>query len=143
MMPAEPSSHEEPAEARHDRDHEARRDSTTPTMCMASFALPGRMSLNSGARYFDQSLIITSANLSIPKRIGATTKVIRSSVNACAAGSVRSTCGFGIGIGRNTAAMALLIWRSSFGDRIGWCSLGERRNRRISYAGKKPRLAVA
>src|SRR5829696_3753107 len=67
------------------------------------------MSLNSVARYFGQSLIITSANLSSPKRIGATTNAMRSSMKACAAGSLRSTCRSGIGIGRRVAAMALLI----------------------------------
>jgi len=35
-------------------------------MYMASCALPGTMSLNSVARYFGQSEIITSANLSSP-----------------------------------------------------------------------------
>src|SRR5829696_2620583 len=67
------------------------------------------MSLNSVARYFGQSLIITSANLSSPKRIGATTNAMRSSMKACAAGSLRSTCRSGIGIGRRVAEMALLI----------------------------------
>jgi hypothetical protein len=87
--------------------------STAPTMYIASCALPGMMSLNSGARYLGQSLIITSANLSRPNRIGATVNVMRSSMKAWAAGSLRSTLGFGTGIGRRTAATALLIRLSS------------------------------
>ena len=56
-------------------------------MYMASCALPGIRSLNSGARYFGQSEIITSANLSSPNAIGATANATRRSMNACAAGS--------------------------------------------------------
>jgi len=63
--------------------------STTPTMCMASLALPGSRSLNSGARYFVQSSVRTSANLSSPNRIGATVKMTRRSRNAWALGSRR------------------------------------------------------
>ena len=78
-------------------------------MYIASWALPGIRSLNSGARYFGQSSIITSANLSRPNRIGATVNAIRSSMKACAAGSLRRTFGLGIGMGRRVAAMALLM----------------------------------
>jgi hypothetical protein len=78
-------------------------------MYIASWALPGMTSLNSPARYFGQSLIMTSANLSRPNRIGATANAIRSSRNACAAGSRRSTSGFGMGMGRTAAATALLM----------------------------------
>ena len=56
--------------------------STPPTMCIASDALPGIRSLNSGARYFVQSSIMNPANLSIPNRIGATVNAIRSNMKA-------------------------------------------------------------
>src|SRR5688572_513807 len=87
--------------------------STAPTMYIASCALPGMTSLNSGARYLGQSEIITSANLSSPNRIGATVKATRSSMKAWAPGSLRSAWESGTGTGRSTAAMALLIVSSS------------------------------
>src|SRR4051794_36089983 len=71
--------------------------STTPTICIASAALPGIRSLNSGARYFVQSSVRTPANLSRPKRIGATVKAIRSSMKACTAGSLRTASRVGSG----------------------------------------------
>jgi hypothetical protein len=71
---------------------------------MASDALPGIRSLNSDDRYFVQSSIMNPTNLSRPNRIGATVKAILSNMNAWAAGSPRSTFGFGTGIGRNVAA---------------------------------------
>src|SRR5215210_917455 len=85
------------------------RISTPPTMYIASCALPGIRSLNSGARYFGQSLIMTSANLSSPNRIGATVNAMRSSMKAWATGSLRSTFEAGTGIGRRVAARALLM----------------------------------
>src|SRR3954453_2192746 len=77
-------------------------------MCMASAAVPGMMSLNSVARYLVQSFVRTFANLSIPNRIGAAVNAIRSSMNACAAGSRRSTSGLGIGMGLKTAGSVLI-----------------------------------
>src|SRR3954447_2574825 len=71
--------------------------STTPTMYIAVCALPGMMSLNCGARYFVQSSHRTPANLSRPKRIGATVKAIRSSRKACTAGSLRTSVRVGKG----------------------------------------------
>src|SRR3954447_2909941 len=59
--------------------------STTPTIDIASSALPGRMLLNSLDRYFVQSSVRTLANLSSPNRIGATVKAIRNIRNACRA----------------------------------------------------------
>src|ERR1700712_5607011 len=56
---------------------------------MAPDALPGMMSLIHGARYCVQSTS-TLANLSRPTAIGATTNAVRSSRNACSAGSVRT-----------------------------------------------------
>src|SRR5215204_3458617 len=82
--------------------------STTPTMCIASCALPGIRSLNSGARYLGQSEISTSANLSRPKRIGATANTTRRSMNACAVGSRRSVSGLGTGIGLRAVAMLVM-----------------------------------
>src|SRR5215207_10328983 len=89
--------------------------STMPTMCMASAALPGMMSLNAGARYRVQSSVRTPANLSMPNRIGATVNAIRSSMNACATGSLRRASEAGIGVGRRAAAtlMAGLLPRGS------------------------------
>src|SRR3954463_11865907 len=75
---------------------------------MASAAVPGMMSLNSVARYLVQSLVRTFANLSMPNRIGAAVNAIRSNMNACAAGSRRSTSGLGIGMGLKTAGSVLL-----------------------------------
>jgi hypothetical protein len=84
------------------------RISTPPTTYMASWPLPGMMSLNSVARYFGQLSIMTSANLSRPKRIGATVKATRRTMNACAAGSVRRVSALGTGIGRRAAAIVLI-----------------------------------
>jgi hypothetical protein len=53
------------------------------------------MSLNSLASYFGESEIITSANLSSPKAIGAIVNAVRRSMKACAHGSRRKTSGFG------------------------------------------------
>jgi hypothetical protein len=65
--------------------------------------------LNSGARYFVQSSVSTFANLSIPKRIGATVNAIRSSRKACATGSPRSVVEVGTGVGRRAAPMAVVM----------------------------------
>src|SRR3954470_10574101 len=83
--------------------------STTPTTCIASDALPGRMSLNWVDRYRVQSSVSTPANLSSPNRIGATVKAIRSSRSAWAAGSSRSVRADGSGTGRRAPATALLM----------------------------------
>src|SRR5215207_1252961 len=86
--------------------------STTPTVYMASCALPGRMSLNSVARYAGQFSFSTSANLSRPMRTGRTKKPIRSTLNAWATGSSRTRVIDGNGMGRSVAAIAFIC--SSF-----------------------------
>src|SRR4051812_50162580 len=62
----------------------------TPTIDIAVSASPGRMLLNSLDRYLVQSSVRTLANLSSPKRIGATVKAIRSSRKACRAAVLES-----------------------------------------------------
>ncbi len=109
MMPASHPATRRPPKRGENATTRPATISTAPTMYMASWALPGMMSLNSGARYLGQSLIMTSANLSRPNRIGATVNATRSSMNACAAGSLRKMFGFGIGIGRRAVATALLM----------------------------------
>src|SRR3954467_15581468 len=62
----------------------------TPTIDIAVSASPGRMLLNSLDRYLVQSSVRTLANLSSPKRIGATVNAIRSSRKACRAAVLES-----------------------------------------------------
>src|SRR3954468_14958545 len=92
--------------------------SITPTMCMPAAALPGSRLLNSDERYFVQSSVRTFANLSRPKRIGATVNAIRSMRNACATGSRRSSLERGIGIGRSVAATVLIDCSSLRGREV-------------------------
>src|SRR3954466_1272206 len=87
-------------------------------MCMPAAALPGRRLLNSGERYFVQSSVRTLANLSSPKRIGATVNAIRRRTNAWAAGSRRSSFERGIGIGRSAAATVLIDCSSLRGREV-------------------------
>src|SRR5215469_10533983 len=61
--------------------------STTPTPYMMWWGEPGTRLLTHGARYLSQ-LVSQSANLSAPKRIGATVNAIRSSQKAWYVGSV-------------------------------------------------------
>src|SRR5215211_1574167 len=84
------------------------RISTPPTMYMASWALPGMMSLNSLARYMGQLSFITSTNLSSPIRIGRATNPIRRTVKAWLTGSLRNRFHVGNGIGRKRPAIALI-----------------------------------
>src|SRR3954471_14307925 len=107
--------------------------SITPTMCMPAAALPGSRLLNSDERYLVQSFVRTFANLSRPKRIGATVNAIRSIRNACATGSRRSSFERGIGIGRSVAATVLIDCSSLRGREV---STGWRPPRARTYVGE-------
>src|SRR4051812_46422314 len=117
--------------------------STTPTMCMASAALPGRMSLNGVARYRVQSSVRTSANLSIPNRIGATTKTIRISRKAWATGSRRAASRTLTRPARGASVAMALMWRSPRGGVSPGVATAGRRFLRAPHQREQARVVLA